>query len=470
MIKEQRIHDASMEILRDIGIKFHNQEAIAILKDNGITVQDNIAFFTEEQAMHWMRMAPSSFTLHARNSRYNMTVGGDAIHPSLAYGCAFMAERDGRQRPGTTLDYVNCVKLVQTNKDFSLCGGIIIQLGDAPEETTPIDMFYAAATRSDKALLLSTGKKHIMESLMRAGCELFGGEQEMIEKPRMITLINTNSPLSLDPHMTDCLMVFARYGQPVIVAPSTMLGTTGPITLAGTLALGNAENIAAIALAQMIRPGTPVVYGMQSTALDMKNAQYACAAPEGTILQGFGARMARFYSMPSRGGGSLTDSPVVNAQAGYESMMTFFSAYRSKINLVLEAGGVLAGVKATSYDKMLCDFEIIRLVKRCFAPLEVDDMTLALEDIRDVGHDGDFLTAENTLELCKDLFFPTIGSREAADSAYFEENLDKEYDRRMKEYETLRSEMDPTQKSELRKFLCTANGMDSKQLERIDTL
>lgn len=334
MNEEQKLHDATMEILRDVGIRVHNRDAEKIFADNGITVKDSVAFFTEEQVYRWLKTAPKNFTIHARNPNFDMEFGGGKIYPSPAYGCAFMTDRDGRQRPGTTRDYVNSVKLLQANDDFSINGGIIVQFEDAPDETSPADMFYSTLVHSDKVLFISTGHKHVMEAVMRVGCELFDGEKGMLEKPRMITLINTNSPLSLDGRMMDCLMAFARYGQPLIISPSTMLGTTGPITFAGTLAMGNAENLAAIALAQMVRPGTPIIYGMQSTALDMKNGQYACAAPEGTIVQGFGARMAKFYGLPSRGGGSLSDAPLANAQAGYESMMTFYSAYRHGINLI----------------------------------------------------------------------------------------------------------------------------------------
>lgn len=470
MNQEQRIHDAAMEILRDVGIKIRNEEALQIYRDSGAEVKGDVVFLSEEEVMRWLRHAPAVFTLHARNPEYDMELGTDAVHPSPAYGCAFMADRDGSQRPGTVVDYVNCARLIQANEDYSICGGILIQPGDVPEDTAPADMFYATLLNSDKALFLSTGNKRVVEGLLKVGSEFFGGERAVLEKPRMITLVNTNSPLSLDGQMLDCLMLFARYGQPVILAPSAMLGTTAPVTIAGALASGNAENLAGIVLTQMIRPGTPVVYGMQSTAIDMRNAQYACAAPEGTIMQGFGARMAKFYRLPSRGGGSLTDAPLVNAQAGYESMMTFFSAYKNGINLVMEAGGVVASVMATSYDKMLCDFEIIRMVKRCCAPFEVNEETLDLDEIKEIGHDGEFLTSEYTLDHFREVFTPTVAARGSANAAYFEENLDKEYARLMKEFENRKPHLDAAERKDIQSAIRTHVGMDGKQLERIEAL
>lgn len=469
MSKEQQIHDAAMEILRDVGIRFHNEEAIRILVENGIRVEGNIAYFTEEQVMHWVNMAPSSFTLYARNPEYNMVIGGDYVHPSPTYGCAFIAERDGTQRPGTMEDYVKCVKLIHANEDYSINGGILIQPGDMPEDTAPLSMFYAALTHSDKVMMLSTGKKETMEALMEAGCELFGGIEEMVQKPRMIALINTNSPLSLDGKMLDCLMTLARYGQPVILCPAAMLGATGPLPMAGTLASGTAEDLAGICLAQMIRPGTPVVFGIQSNAVDMRGILFACGAPEGTIMQGFGAQMARFYGLPSRGGGSQTDAPVVNAQAGYESMLTFYSAYRHGINLVMEAGGVVASVNATSFDKMICDFEIIRQVKAAFAPLEVNEETIDMEEIKEVGHDGSFLTADYTLDNFMALYMPRIGSRNAKSPTYFEDSIDKEMERLMEEYEGHLPELNPEVRNKVKAVFAKA-GVAMSQLDAIEKM
>lgn len=470
MSNDQLIHDAAMEILRDVGVKFHNEKAIQILVENGIQVKGDIAYFTEEQVMHWVKMAPSSFTVHARNPKYDTVVGGDNVNPAPAYGCAFVAERDGKQRSGTLQDYIKSAKLIHANDDYTINGGIMIQPCDVASETASIDMFYTALLHSDKAMLIPTGTKAVMEAIMQAGCELFGGEKGMIDKPRMFALINTNSPLSLDERMLDCLMTLAKYGQPAILSPAAMLGATGPIAKAGTLATGTAENLAGFALAQMVRPGTPVVFGMQSTAVDMRGVSFACAAPEGASMQGFGNKMAQFYGVPSRGGGSQTDAPVVNAQAGYESMLTFYSAYTHGINLVMEAGGVLDSVNATSYDKMICDFEIIRQVKVACEPLEVNEETLCMDDIKENEHVGNFLTMDYTLENYTDLYSPRIGTRKATDPAYFEESIDNEMERLLEKYEDIRPELDQATKERVKAVLVKISGIDKKQLDYIDTL
>lgn len=443
MTREQMIHQAAMEIMQEVGIRIHNEKAIGILKENGIKVEGNIAYFTEEQVMHWVKKAPECFTIYARDPKYDTVIGGDHINPAPTYGCAFIDDWDGNRRSGTMEDYIKCLKLVHAEESYTLNGGIMIQPSDVSEDSAALNMFYATLRYSDKAILLPTGMKEEMELILEAGCELFGGKDAMIEKPRMIALINTVSPLALDERMLDCLMLLAEYGQPAILCPAAMLGATGPLSMAGTLASGAAESLAGIVLAQMIRPGTPVVFGVQSTAADMRGGiAFACAAPEGTLMQGFGTNLARFYGLPSRGGGCQTDAPVINCQAGYESMLTFSSAYRHGINLILEAGGVMDSVNATSFEKMIIDFEIIRQVKASFTPIEVNEETLDLEEIKEIGHDGSFVTADYTLENFSDLYSPRVGSRNASDPSYFKTSIDQEMERLLEEYEETRPTLD----------------------------
>ena len=470
MSREQMIHDAAMKIMANVGVRIHNQKAIEIYKENGIRVDGNIAYFTEEQVMHWVKMAPESFTIYARNPKYDTFVGGDQVNPAPTYGCAFIDDWEGNRRRGTMEDYMKCLRLFEAEDSYTVNGGITIQPGEIAQETAALEMFYATVTHSEKAIILPTGYKDEMELIMQAACELFGGKDALLEKPRMIALINTVSPLSLDERMLDCLMILAEYGQPAILCPAAMLGATSSVTMAGTLASGAAESLAGIVLAQMVRPGTPVLFGVQSTAADMKGGiTFACAAPEGTLMQGFAANMAKFYGLPSRGGGCQTDAPVINCQAGYESMLTFSSAYRHGINFVMEAGGVMDSVNATSFEKMLIDFEIIRQVRASFTPIEVNEETLNLEEIEEIGHDGSFVTAESTLDNFMDLYSPRIGSRTGKGKDYFKESIDREMERLLKKYDSLHIQLDETIRENIKKVL-TTSGLAKETLDKIDTM
>ena len=471
MSREQMIHDAAIEIMRDVGIKVHNAKALEIFKQNGVRVEGDVVHLTEEQVWHWVKMAPNTFTIQGRNPKYKVEMGTGKTNPSPAYGCAFIAEADGTQRPGTLEDYLKCLRLVQANEDYDIDGGIIVQPSDVPDRLAAAAMFYATIVNSDKAIMLSTADKDVMENMMEAACELFGGKEELIKQPRCIALINTNSPLSLDDKMLDNLMVLAEYGQPVILCPAAMLGATGPLAMAGTLASGTAEDLTGICLTQMIRPGTPVVFGIQSTAVDMRGLTFACAAPEGCQMQGFAANMGKFYGLPSRGGGAQSDAPVMNQQAGYESMMTFYSAYSHGVNIVMEAGGIVDSVNATSIEKMIADFEVIRLVKAALTPFEVNEETLCLDDIKEQAHTGGFVACDYTLDYFMDLYMPHIGGRDAKTKSptYYEDSIQEEIERLMDEFEDNRPELDADTKARVRTVLLKS-GLPADILDRIEAM
>lgn len=468
--KEQLIHEAAMKIMENTGVAIMNEKAREILKENGIRVEGNIAYFTEEQVWHWVKKAPESFTLYARNPKYNVTVGGDHVNPVPTFGCAFIDDWEGNRRPGTMADYIQCLKMVEEEEVYDINGGILVQPSDIPEETAALAMFYAMLTHSEKAMLFPTGYKEEVGAILEACSEIFGGKEAMIEKPRMVTLINTVSPLTLDERMLDCLMQLVEYGQPVILCPASMLGATSPIFYAGSLASNTAEDLAGICLAQMIRPGAPVVFGIQSTAADMRGGiTFACASPEGTVMQGFSTNMAKFYGLPSRGGGCQTDAPRINVQAGYESMLTLFSSFHHGINLVLEAGGVMDSVNATCFEKMVIDYEIIREVKAALAPVEVNEETLDLEEIMEIGQTGTYVTSDSTMENFSMLYSPVIGSRNAKDEGYLKESIDRAIERLLKQYEAHRPGIGEEERAKV-KAVFTRYGISMDSLNQIEAL
>lgn len=471
MSTEQLIHNAAMKIMSNIGVEIHNEEALQVYKEHGIRTEGNVVFFTEDQVWEWVKKAPSEFTVFARNPEYNIHVGGRDVNTAPSYGCAFIQDRDGTVRRGTLKDYVKFARAVHGLEEYNINGGITVSPADMDELTANVGMFYATLLNSDKAMLIGTGTQESMKAILEAGCEIFGGKEAMAEKPRMFTLINTNSPLSLADNMLKCAMTMVEYGQPIIFCPASMLGATAPIKIAGSLASNTCEVLAGVILAQMLRPGTPVVFGIQSTALDMKTVGFACAAPEGALMQGFGADMARFYGLPSRGGGSQTDSPIINVQAGYESMLTCFSAHSHGINIVMECGGVLDSVNSTSFDKLLIDAEIIRQCRIALAPIIVDEEQIDYEEIEECGHAANFMECDCTLEDFRDLYSPRIGTRDGKYSdAEFYTSLDKRMDAVLKKAADLKPALDEEAKERVKQALNRECGISLEQLEMIEAL
>lgn len=420
----QKIHEASMRILERTGIKFLHPEAGEILKAHGVKEKNGAFCFTENQVMDWVAKSPETFTLKARNSAYDAEIGGDNYVSAPGYGAPQICDAKGVKRDATMSDYIQICKLFQVNPDYKTNGGILVQPSDVPPEISPTLMHYAALTHTDKCLQSPSGYKDQMEIMMEMSKIAFGG----LDQPRMITIVNTNSPLQLDGVMVDTLLTFGRYGQPTCISAAVMAGTTGPITMAGTLAIANAEVLAGIALLQMAYPGAPVVYGNQSTTSDMATGSMAGGSPEGALCYKYGAHLAKFYKLPGRGGGSVSDARVLNGQSGYESMLTYMASVTGGMNYIIHSAGIMDGFSSMSYEKLIMDFEINRMVDRYHRGVEVNEETVQEDMIHRVGHGGNYMTEKHTFKYCrKETFIPKIGTRGRVDNpaTQFNSNIEK---------------------------------------------
>jgi trimethylamine--corrinoid protein Co-methyltransferase len=212
--------------------------------------------------------------------------------------------------------------------------------------------------------------------------------------------------------MLSALVEYARWRQPVIIAALAMAGSTAPVTLAGTLAVQNAELLAGIVLTQLISPGTPVIYGSTSTNIDMKSGSLCIGSPELSQVIVAHAQLARYYGMPCRSGGALTDASYPDAQAGFESMLGLLTTVNSGVDFVLHAAGILSAYLAFSYEKLVLDDEMCGTVRRFQQGFSVTPETLAYDVVTKVGPGGNFLMEDHTLENCRKAFWtPAVSDR-----------------------------------------------------------
>ncbi len=399
--KLAKIHDASMLILEEIGIRLHHPDILEMLKNQNVRVENNIAYFTRNQIMEQIGKAPRQFTLYARNPLHNIVIGGDNSEYLAGYGCSAIIEPDGSRRNAMTKDYIRFVKLVQQSSGFRVNGGILVQPYDIPPNQTHLLMPYLTMCYSDKCIMGIPGNAQQVKKIMDMACILFGGRNTLQEKPRVISLVNTLSPLQLDRNVLETIKVHAEYGQALIIAACVMSGGTAPITLAGAIAQGNAETLAGIAIAQMIRPGTPTVMGLVMMPMDMRTGGVNIGAPAHSLSVKYCSGLAKRYGLPCRCGGNSTNANGVTVQSGYESMMAMFVSLQEKVNLILHSAGILDGYAAMSYEKFVTDLEVIRMAEYYFEEMATDDNALALNAIREVGHGGEFLTNMHTMQNCR---------------------------------------------------------------------
>jgi len=411
----QKIHEATLSVLETVGVDFSYAPALEVLKKGGCKVDGHRVFFPPKLVMEQVAKAPSEYTLQARNPEQNVVIGGDHIAYIPCYGPPFVHDLDHGRRQSTLKDYTNFVKLAYASKSMDITGGMMAEPNDIPAERRNAEMIYASMRYSDKPFMGGAiGAEAARETIEMAAIVFGCTEAALAEKMPMVSILCSLTPLAYDDRMLSAIMEYARAGMPQLLSSLSIAGATTPVTMEGTLVVQNAEILAGIVLTQLIREGTPVVFSGSSSAAAMRYGTLSVGAPEMAVNTAATAQMARFYGIPSRGGGAITDSKLPDAQAGMESMMSQLMATLSGIHFVLHSAGILEGYMASSYEKFIVDDEICGMCKRIKKGVTADPAKLALDVIAQVGPGGEYLTNMHTFQnFRKELYAPVIEEREA---------------------------------------------------------
>jgi len=409
----EQIHETSLRILGKVGIEFRYEPALEVLKKGGARVDGERVFFPARLVEEQIRKAPAEFTLYARNSDFDVVIGGNHMVFVPGYGAAFVTDLDIGRREGSLKDFENFVKLTDTSSYQDICSGVVVEPTDVPPEIRHAQMIYTAMKYSAKPFMGSAmGYQGARDSIQMASI-LFGSQNVLSLKPRMISILCSLTPLVYDERMLGAIMEYARAGQPQLISSLGIAGATSPVTLAGTLAVQNAEVLAGIVLTQLIREGTPVVFAGASSSVDMHTGALSIGSPEMTLNTAATAQMARFYGLPVRSGGAVCDAKSPDAQASYESMMSLLAARFCGINFVLHSAGILESYNCISYEKFVIDDEMCGMIKRIKRGYEVDSDTLAFDVIQAVGPGGHFLDKDHTFDHFRTEFYqPQLSNRD----------------------------------------------------------
>lgn len=399
------IHHASMDILNTVGVAFHEEESLKIFKQNGFKVDGKTVFFREKDVSNALDQAPSHFKITARNPAKSVDVGGNDFVFAPGYGAPFVITLEGDKRSATMEDYDNFCKLVQSSSYIDMNGFMMVEPCDVPLATSHLDMILSNIVLCDKPFMGSPVSKKCARDCIEMAAIAWGGKDKIKDMPVTVSLINSLSPLQFAEEMAGSLIELVRNGQACIVASLTMAGASGPVPPAGVLVLQNAEILSGLTLAQLVRPGAPIIYGSASAPMDMRTGGLSIGAPELSMIASYTAQIARFYNLPSRSGGSLTDANLSDAQAGGQSAMALITAVRNGINYILHAGGILNAYMAMSYEKFIIDEEVCGMVRKLIEPIEITTESIDLETIKEIGIGGNYLTHPRTYELCRSAYF-----------------------------------------------------------------
>ena len=399
-------------IVSELGVEFILPDAVEVFREAGQFVDGSIVKLDPEFVVEQVAKAPREFDVQARNPAHTVHIGGDHMVFTSVYGCPFIREGDVR-RDATMADFENLVRLSQAFPQLDSPGGTICEPNDRPLDSRHLDMVFALQTLSDKPYMGSVTSGPNAADTVRMTEILFGGREAIERTPAVIGLINVNSPLRYDDRMLAAMFEYVRAGQPVVITPFLLMGAMSPVSVPATLAQQIAEALAGVALAQLLRPGTPIILGSFLSNTDMQSGSPSFGTPESAIGLLCTGQLARSFGLPWRSGGGFTSSQTVDAQAAYEAVMTMVPTFLAGTNFVMHAAGWLESGLVTCYEKFVVDIEVLRMLQAEFAPLEVDEASLAWDAHLEVGHGGHFLGAAHTLERFRDCFYrPLLSSTE----------------------------------------------------------
>ncbi len=400
----ERLHASSMRILSEFGIAFYDDEARSILKRHGARVDGDMVYFDPEMIREYVAKAPSEFTQIARNPENSLHVGGNSVSFAPVYGPPYVLDIERGRREARLEDFNNFVKLAYLSPYMHHSGGTVVEPTDEPIETRHLDMVYSHMKYSDKAFMGSvTSAENAADTVAMA--EILFGREAMRENPAVISLINVSSPRRFDDRMLGAMKVYARARQAMIITPFILSGAMAPTSIAGTVAQQNAEALAGIAFAQMVEPGTPVVYGSFLTNIDLQSGAPVFGSPESQMGLYASAQLARHYKLPFRGGGMFTSSKIPDAQSAYESVMVMIPTIMARTNFVLHAAGWLENGLVSGYEKFLLDCEILGMLHTWAKGLEISDESLAMESIAEVPPGGHHLGTAHTMRHFRTAFY-----------------------------------------------------------------
>ena len=404
----EAIHLASLRVLSETGIKVLNDEALSLYAKAGMSVDsDGVVRFDPDGLMDLVALSPATVTLGARGQNRDVIIGGRNVGVCTTGGTPNFSDLDNGRRPGTLALLDDFCRLAQTYDVIHMIGPFV-EPQDVAINIRHLAMTRSVLTMTDKVpFVFFRGTQAVADAYEMIRIAMGLTEEEFRQTPCSYSVANSNSPLQLDLLMCRGIIDAARAGQLMVLTPFTLAGAMAPVTLVGALVQQNAEALAGIALAQATRSGAPVCYGSFTSNVDMKTGSPAFGTPEYTKAAFASGQLARRYNLPLRSSG-VTASSAPDAQAAYEMQMSLWGALMGGTNLLLHGAGWLEGGLTASAEKFVMDVEMLQMFAELFKPLDVNEATLAVDAIADVGHGGHFFGTAHTLERFETAFYSPL--------------------------------------------------------------
>ena len=412
------LHDASLEIMAGIGMRFCSERALALFRKAGAGISDgNLVRIPPALTEKALKSVPRDVVIYDRNARPAMSFPDGACYFGVGSDCTYIHDPlTGERRKALLKDLHQAVRLVDSLPHLDFLMSMFVP-DDVPARTYERHQMKAMLELSTKPIVFCGIEADSTESAVAMAAAVAGGEQSLQRRPFIVNYVNTVSAFCHNAESVARLLSAAERNLPTIYAPANCRGSTAPMSVAGMMALGNAGQLAGLVLSQLAREGSPFILNHPSVgALDMRWMRDLFVSPDKGPA---GCDMARRYRVPVFCSGGSSDAKLFDAQAAAEAALTLFAGVVSGANMIQNIGYLDSAMTGSMELMVLCD-EIIGWIKRYLRDIEVSEETLALETIRQVGPDGDFLGTEHTVSHLRDDWMPALFDR-ASYQAWAEE-------------------------------------------------
>jgi len=415
------IHNSTLELLREVGVKFHHQEALELLEKEGAYVSDDhLVRFPPGMVEEAISSTPGRVVLTDRAGEPAMKLQDTETYfgtgsDTLKYLDPFT----GEARRWQTEDICDSYRVVDAldNIDFLMSVGMP---EDDPEDVSSYKWQYAHMLQyTSKPAVVVCDDRDDLEAIIEMATTLREGRKDLSRRPNILLYSEPTSPLQQSETALEKLLLMSETELPVVHSPAPMMGSTGPINMAGEMALCNAEILSALVLHQLYNPGAPFVYGAGPHHFDMKNMQICYGSPEFQLTKTAVAEMGRHYGMPTWGYAGCSDAKMMDEQAATEATMSVMMARFSGANLIHDVGYMESGL-ATSLEMVALTDELVDMTKHMMGGIPVNGNTLMRDQIEEAGPGGDFLGTEETVDRFRDYWEPRFFDRSGRDK--WEEN------------------------------------------------
>ena len=393
-----KIHQTVMRVIEEVGFEVNSETALRLFEQAGAWVdrEKRRVRLPQAKALELIGMAPPEVRLCGQEEKHDVLLGGNRVYAGTGGTALYIYEPDTNQKRLATLeDLKRITKLVDRLDNIHLFM-LPTYPNELPVEQVDVNRFFAGLDNTTKHVMGGVYTLDGVKQVIGMAEMVAGSAEELHQRPLISMITCSISPLKMDGQYGDLVIAIAQSGIPLVCPAEPLCGATSPVTLAGNLVIQTADSLMGVMLTQIVRPGTPVIFGSVATNTDLRDLKYLAGSVEMGLLNAAGAQMAQFYHLPFYATGGMTDSKVLDAQSGYESAITNLLCALAGANFIHDAAGLMEFALTACYEKFVIDNEILGMVMRAVDGIKVNDDTLAFDLIKEVGPGGNFVAAKHT--------------------------------------------------------------------------